>query len=71
MIKCFGKHRIHKLMNSCGNILPDPIPPVVVLSWGPKVVILADCGATLGKYRQPNPSADMSNSTKEGKVQEP
>jgi len=29
------------------------------------------CGATLGRYRQPNPSADISNSTNGGKVAVP
>lgn len=51
--------------------LPEPIPPSTLLSAVTTVGGVVLCGAILGKYKQANPSALMSNSTNGGKVQEP
>lgn len=43
------------------------MPPMTVSSGAVRGVTAAgDCGAMLGRYRQPKPSADMSNSVNGG-----
>lgn len=51
--------------------IPEPIPPIALLSIDVNPVAAAGAwGAMLGKYKQPNPSADISNSTNGGNMQE-
>ena len=60
-----------------GDRLPVPIPPTTALSEPPIMPAFTTdgfggpCGAMLGKYRHPNPSAFMSNSTNAGVIEAP
>lgn len=56
--------------------LPEPIPPMTVVSATPTTPLTTDgvggpCGAILGKYRHPKPSAFILNSTKAGVNEDP
>ena len=56
--------------------VPVPMPPMTAVSVVPTTPPTTEgvggpCGAMLGRYRQEKPSADMSNSTKDGVTVDP
>ena len=59
-------------MSAIYQNIPEPIPPTTLVSGAVRVATLTtdgpagDCGAMLGRYKQPKPSAPMSISTKGG-----